>query len=70
MLCFFFPAAVCGMLRGRQASLCRHMETPITPLPFKKLYMRGDSYSVHLPGRGVGLIKKGPRLVWSRVIAL
>ena len=43
---------------------------PITQFPLCRLYNHPSAYVVHLPGRGVSLIKKGLRLVWSRVIAL
>ena len=43
---------------------------PITPPPVFNLYSHFRTPLCHLPGRGVGLIKKGPRLVWSRIIAL
>ena len=43
---------------------------PITPKPAFTNQVRSLASVLHLPGRGVRLIKKGLRLVWSRVIAL
>ena len=43
---------------------------PITQKPEIFLQIPRSFAVWHLPGRGVSLIKKGLRLVWSRVIAL
>jgi len=43
---------------------------PITQKPEIFLQIPHRSTVGHLPGRGVSLIKKGLRLVWSRIIAL
>ena len=56
-------ASICGMhaLKG---------QTPITTQPIVGDHVAPGTYIRHLPGRDVRLIKKGLRLVWSRVIAL